>query len=76
MDILSERGLLSPPLTTFHNRLLLEDVTGIEKEQELMLLIHQSHQYVAGKSETWWSRRIQTIGNGPVPDQVNYIVFQ
>ena len=76
MDILSERGLLSPPLTTFHNRLLLEDVMGIEKEQELVLLIHQSHRYVAGKSETWWSRRIQTIGNDHVPDQVNYIVFQ
>ena len=76
MDILCETGLLSPPLTTFHNRLLLEDVMGIEKEQELVLLIHQSHRYVAGKSETWWSRRIQTIGNNHVPDRVNYIVFQ
>ena len=76
MDILSKRGLLSPPLTNFHNRLLLEDVMGIEKEQELVLLIHQSHRYVAGNSETWWSRRIQTIGNDHVPDRVNYIVFQ
>ena len=76
MDILSRRGLLSPPLTTFHNRLLLEDVMGIEKEQELVLLIHQSHRYVAGNSATWWSRRIQTIGNDHVPDRVNYIVFQ
>ena len=76
MDILSQRGLLSPPLTNFHNRLLLEDVMGIEKEQELVLLIHQSHRYVAGNSETWWSQRIQTIGNDHVPDRVNYIVFQ
>ena len=69
MDIISKRGLLSPPLvTTFHNRLLLEDVMGIKKEQELVLLIHQSHRYVAGKSETWWSQRIQTIGNDHVPD--------
>ena len=49
---------------------------GIEKEEELVLLIHQSHRYVTGKSETWWSRRIQTIGDDHVPDRVNYTVFQ
>ena len=29
MDTLSEKGLLSPPLTVFHNQLLLEDVMAI-----------------------------------------------
>ena len=38
MDTLSEKGLLSPPLTVFHNRLLLEDVMmAIEIDQELVL---------------------------------------
>ena len=76
MDTLSEKGLLSPPLTVFHNRLLLEDVMAIEIDQELVLLIHQKHKFVKGENETWWSRRIKTIGNRHVPDRLHYIVFQ
>ena len=48
MDVLCERGLLSSALNKFHNRLLLEDLMGIERGKELVLLIHQSHSYVSG----------------------------
>ena len=51
MDTLSEKGLLLPPLMVFHNRLLLEDVMAIEIDQELVLLIHQTHKTKLGGPE-------------------------
>ena len=75
MDVLCERGLLSSALNKFYNRLLLEDLMGIERDKELVL-IHQSHSYVSGSSKTWWSRRIKTIGDDHIPEHLNYIVFQ
>ena len=76
MDTLLEKGLLSSPLMVFHNQLLLEDVMAIDIHQELVLLIHQTHKLVEGENETWWSRRIKTIGDRHVPERLNYIVFQ
>ena len=76
MDTLSEKGLLLPLLVVFHNRLLLEDVMAIEINQELVLLIHQTHKLVEGKNETWWSRRIKTIGDRHVAERLNYVAFQ
>ena len=76
MDTLLEKGLLSSPLMVFHNRLLLEDVMAIDISQELVLLIHQTHKLVEGKNETWWSRRIKTIGDRHVAERLNYVVFQ
>ena len=72
MDVLCERGLLPSALTRFHNRILLEDLMGIETETELVLLIHQSHPFVSGPKDTWWSRRIKTIGDECSPEQLNW----
>ena len=64
MDVLFDCGQLPRAVSRFHNHLLLEDLMGIEKDQELVLLIHQSHSYVSGsKQETWWSRQIKMIGD-------------
>ena len=49
---------------------------GIEKYQELVFLIHQSHSYVSGSKETWWSRRIKTIGDDHTSERLHYIFFQ
>lgn len=83
MDELSDRSLsVVPTIGTFHNRLLVEVLLmGIDTDMniELVLLIHQSHSYVTGSNETWWSKRIKTtttIGNKHVSDRLNYIVFQ
>ena len=76
MDVLCERGLLPSALTIFHNRLLLEDIMGVKPDTELVLLIHQSHGYVSGPKDTWWSRRIKTIGDDYAPERLNYIIFQ
>ena len=76
MDVLCERGLLPSALTRFHNCLLLEDLMGVKADTELVLLIHQSHAYVSGPKDTWWSRRIKTIGDECPPERLNYIIFQ
>ena len=49
---------------------------GIETDQELVFLIHQSHSYVSGSKETWWSRRIKTIGDDHASERLHYIIFQ
>ena len=75
MDVLCEHGLLPSALTSrFHNRLLLEDLMGVKPP--LVLLIHQFHAYVSGPKDTWWSRRIKTIGDECPPERLNYIIFQ
>jgi hypothetical protein len=77
MDSLSAKGMLPPPLTVFHNRLLLEDIMMTEHDDELVFLIHQKHKFVKGTKETWWSRRIKSIGgNGHASHRLNYIIFQ
>ena len=76
MDILFERGQLPRAVSRFHNRLLLEDLMGIETDQELVFLIHQSHSYVSGSKETWWSRQIKTIGDDHASERLHYIIFQ
>ena len=84
MDELSDRSLsVVPTIGTFHNRLLVEVLMGIDTDMNIelvLLLIHQSHSYVTGSNETWWSKRIKTstttIGNKHVSDRLNYIVFQ
>ena len=40
MDFLFKRGQLPRAVSRFHNRLLLEDLMGIETDQELVFLIH------------------------------------
>ena len=76
MDVLFDRGQLPQAVSRFNNRLILEDVMGIEKDQELVFLIHQSHSYVSGSKETWWSRRIKTIGDDHASERLHYIIFQ
>ena len=50
---------------------------GIETDQELrVLLLHQSLSYVSGSKETWWSRRIKTIGDDHASERLHYIIFQ
>ena len=77
MLLLFDQGQLpQAPVSRFHNRLLLEDMMGIEKDQELVFLIHQSHSYVSGSKETWWSRQIKTIGDDHASERLQYIIFQ
>ena len=71
-----EAGKIGSTLGHSHHRMLLEDVMGISVGEKIIFLIHQSHNFVSGNKETWWSRRIHTIASDYVTSHCCYVKFQ
>jgi hypothetical protein len=77
MDKLSKSGLIGFTLSMCHHRLLIEDIMGIKSEKkEYILLIHQDHKFLHQERETWWSRRIKSIGINDTKGRCNYVRFE
>ena len=76
-DKLSKSGLLRSALSSQHYRLLIEDIMGVKpSKKEFILLIHQDHEFIANQErETWWSRRIKSIGLDDPKGRCNYVKF-
>ena len=67
MDNLTKACKIGYTFSQHHHRLLIEDIMGMEVAgKELILLIHQDHQFLHKDCETWWSRRIKSIGTSDV----------
>jgi hypothetical protein len=76
MDKQSKAGEIGYTLSQHHHRLLIEDIMGIAVGKELILLIHQDHHFLHKQNETWWSRRIKSIGTSDMKGRCNYVKFQ
>ncbi len=69
-------NLLGPTLTPTHHRMMLEDIMGLQANKEVILLIHQSHKFVSGKENTWWSKRIISIAANYSKSNCHFVQFQ
>ena len=76
MDNLTKACEIGYTISQHHHRLLIEDIMGMEVGKELILLIHQDHQFLHKDCETWWSRCIKSIGLSDVKARCNYVKYQ
>ena len=78
MKWLFNAGKIGMAIGHTHHRMLLEDIMGLSLggDEISIYLIHQSHSFVSGENETWWSRWIHSIGSEHVNSHCLYVVFQ
>ena len=76
MKSLFDNGEIGMAIGHTHHRMLLEDIMGLSVGVKIIYLIHQSHTFVSGAKETWWSRRIHSIASEHVKSRCHYVEFQ
>ena len=75
MKKLFDNGEIGTTLGNQHHRMLLEDIMGISVGTEIVYLIHQSQDFVAGANPTWWSRQIYSMADD-TKAHCHYVEFQ
>ena len=58
MKKLFDNGEIGMTIGNQHHQMLLGDIMGLSVGMEIVYLIHQSHDFVAGANPTWCSTRI------------------
>ena len=76
MDALYLSGGIGNALSQHHHWLLIKDIMGVSIGTELILLIHNDHHFLHNQRETWWSRRIKSIGTSDVKGRCHYVKYQ